>query len=240
MGADGTDVCPLLSTLCRGSISCSLRAEQRHSYLSGCTAQDQRSLPDGEEMELLQKPEQRHKRRERQERSSSSSNSGTSSVAAAAECRLFAGGNASTPELGSITLKSVHEPLGGPTIEIAYNIPAELLEAQTTHGLHIHQTADFSNGCTSALGHYNPQNNDHGSPAFKLRHVSDLGNVLADEKGIAVSTVKAHIRLKDVVGRPIVLHADADDLGQGGDTGSRAVGNAGARLACCDITPVTY
>lgn len=31
------------------------------------------------------------------------------------------------------------------------------------------------------------------------------------------------------------LHAGEDDLGQGGDAGSLASGNAGPRLACCII-----
>lgn len=35
-----------------------------------------------------------------------------------------------------------------------------------------------------------------------------------------------------VAGRAVVVHADPDDLGRGGDDGSRKTGNAGARLAC--------
>ena len=31
------------------------------------------------------------------------------------------------------------------------------------------------------------------------------------------------------------IHAQRDDLGLGGDEGSLATGNAGARLACCTI-----
>ena len=39
-----------------------------------------------------------------------------------------------------------------------------------------------------------------------------------------------------VVGRAFVIHMGQDDEGDGGDAGSMANGNAGARLACCNIT----
>ena len=38
--------------------------------------------------------------------------------------------------------------------------------------------------------------------------------------------------LRDIVGRSMVIHADEDDLGLGGNAGSLATGNAGERLAC--------
>lgn len=38
-----------------------------------------------------------------------------------------------------------------------------------------------------------------------------------------------------VIGRSIVIHEKKDDLGRGGDKGSLASGNAGARIGCCTI-----
>ena len=35
-----------------------------------------------------------------------------------------------------------------------------------------------------------------------------------------------------IVGRMIIVHADRDDLGQGGDAESLKTGNAGKRVAC--------
>ena len=50
------------------------------------------------------------------------------------------------------------------------------------HGLHIHELGDLSAGCASTGGHYNPTGAMHGGPADAVRHVGDLGNILADEK----------------------------------------------------------
>lgn len=38
-----------------------------------------------------------------------------------------------------------------------------------------------------------------------------------------------------VIGRSIVIHEKKDDLGRGGNKGSLASGNAGARIGCCTI-----
>ena len=38
-----------------------------------------------------------------------------------------------------------------------------------------------------------------------------------------------------IIGRAIVVHGGEDDLGDGGDEGSKANGNAGPRVACCVI-----
>ena len=41
------------------------------------------------------------------------------------------------------------------------------------HGFHIHEKADFSNGCLSAGGHYNPHGKEHGAPWEEIRHVGE-------------------------------------------------------------------
>ena len=102
------------------------------------------------------------------------------------------------------------------------------------HGFHIHEYGDLSNGCESAGGHYNPDGTDHGDLA--QGHVGDLGNIVADDEGVAEFTIKAQrVKLageQSVVGRAIVVHSGKDDLGKGGDAESLKTGNAGDRLAC--------
>ena len=102
------------------------------------------------------------------------------------------------------------------------------------HGFHIHKFGDMTDGCASMGGHYNPDNVDHGS--LDEGHVGDLGNVTANDEGVADFTIIAkRVDLmgdRSVVGRGMVIHADRDDLGQGSDAESLKTGNAGDRLAC--------
>ena len=99
------------------------------------------------------------------------------------------------------------------------------------HGFHIHEFGDLSNGCESAGAHYNPDGVEHGS--LEQGHVGDLGNIIADKSGTARFQIKANrVTLTEVVGRAIVIHADEDDLGRGGDEESLKTGNAGDRVGC--------
>ena len=71
---------------------------------------------------------------------------------------------------------------------------------------------------------------------MKERHVGDLGNVKANKEGIAKFQIQdSLIQLTGpnlVIGRSFIVHANVDDLGQGGHELSSTTGNAGARLAC--------
>tara|TARA_B100000963_G_C22172470_1_gene470877 strand:- start:47 stop:514 length:468 start_codon:yes stop_codon:yes gene_type:complete len=103
------------------------------------------------------------------------------------------------------------------------------------HGFHIHETGDLRMGCSSLCAHYNPHNKDHGGLNDKNRHVGDLGN-LESKKGKVSKTFRDKlIKLRgkySIVGRSVVIHADEDDLGKGGDKESLITGNSGARIAC--------
>lgn len=108
------------------------------------------------------------------------------------------------------------------------------------HGFHIHQYGDLSDGCTSACSHFNPDNVDHGGPHSTVRHAGDLGNIVAIN-GRAKGTVTVNGLSLDpkskrsIIGRAIIVHEDADDLGKGGDAESKKTGNAGARICCAVI-----
>lgn len=127
------------------------------------------------------------------------------------------------------------------------------------HGFHIHENGVRDNDCLTAGSHYNPQgvrkgsnshtkrtinhfsfqNSHSGKSNILYRHLGDLGNVMADNKGeIHMEVVDSLIQLhgpSSTIGRSFVLHAKRDDLGLGGDEESKKTGNAGARIACGTI-----
>ncbi|KAK8944077.1 Superoxide dismutase [Cu-Zn] 2 [Platanthera guangdongensis] len=84
--------------------------------------------------------------------------------------------------------------------------------------------------------HFNPYRKAHGAPHDKERHAGDLGNISADEDGVANVCLKdLQIPLSgpnSILGRAVVVHADPDDLGRGGHELSKSTGNAGSRIGC--------
>ncbi|KAF4617466.1 hypothetical protein D9613_006097 [Agrocybe pediades] len=110
------------------------------------------------------------------------------------------------------------------------------LTPHAKHGFHVHQSGDLSGGCISAGPHYNPFGKTHGAPSAANRHVGDLGNVDADERGeadfVLTDSLLSLNGPTSIVGRSVVVHAGTDDLGLGGNEESLKTGNAGARAAC--------
>ncbi|KAM6985350.1 superoxide dismutase [Cu-Zn] [Aplochiton taeniatus] len=104
------------------------------------------------------------------------------------------------------------------------------------HGFHVHAFGDNTNGCISAGPHFNPHNQTHGGPTDTVRHVGDLGNVTAGGDNVAkINITDKMLTLAgsdSIIGRTMVIHEKADDLGKGGDEESLKTGNAGSRQAC--------
>lgn len=98
------------------------------------------------------------------------------------------------------------------------------------HGFHVHQFGDLSSAESgkSAGGHFAPKGMPHGAPDAEKRHVGDLGNITADEEGIAmIDKLDTIIELSgphSIVGRALVVHEKADSFTQ-------PSGEAGARVA---------
>ena len=110
------------------------------------------------------------------------------------------------------------------------------LNPNQNHAIHIHEYGDLTEGCGSCCAHYNPHNKMHGAPNSSNRHVGDLGNILANESGVAeFSMVDCLVELTgpfSVIGRSIVIHKDIDDMGLGGHEDSKTTGHAGERIGC--------
>jgi len=108
------------------------------------------------------------------------------------------------------------------------------LRANGEHGFHIHAVGDCSAADASSAGdHFNPGNHNHGNPGTSApHHAGDMPNLKADARGNASFAFRiSGVTLgdggeADVLGKAIVIHADADDYA------SRPAGNAGARIAC--------
>lgn len=77
---------------------------------------------------------------------------------------------------------------------------------------------------------------NHGAPSDPLRHVGDLGNIEVGKDGVAqINGIDHYLSLVGVrgaIGRALVIHEKADDLGRGGTQESLKTGSAGARVAC--------
>ena len=104
------------------------------------------------------------------------------------------------------------------------------------HGFHIHKAGDLrGDGCKLACDHFHvgPHQNHGGPPGFRgERHTGDLGNI----SGVCErSYYLAGVRVEDLWGRSVIVHADPDDYGKGGEEDSLTTGHAGARIACAII-----
>uniref|UniRef100_A0A8D8XL02 Superoxide dismutase [Cu-Zn] n=3 Tax=Cacopsylla melanoneura TaxID=428564 RepID=A0A8D8XL02_9HEMI len=104
------------------------------------------------------------------------------------------------------------------------------------HGFHIHEKGDITQGCASMGPHYNPFNFPHGAPTDPDRHHGDLGSITADQNGFVSIKISDHVLSLDgpltILGRGVVVHEKADDLGRGNNAESVKTGNAGGRVAC--------
>jgi Cu-Zn family superoxide dismutase len=102
------------------------------------------------------------------------------------------------------------------------------------HGFHIHKAGDLrGKGCLGACDHWHVgAKTQHGGPPGKTRkrHTGDLGNV-GNRRKHRVYTLRG-VRVSDLWGRSLIVHADKDDLGKGVHPDSHTTGHSGKRIAC--------
>jgi Cu/Zn superoxide dismutase len=116
------------------------------------------------------------------------------------------------------------------------------------HGIHLHAVGQCVAPFSSAGGHWNPLQRQHGADNPQGPHYGDLQNIRADARGNAVVRVTApqnagrgrgrpdrtsltQPALSDADGAAIVIHAEPDDYR------TDPSGNSGARVACGVIPP---
>ena len=106
------------------------------------------------------------------------------------------------------------------------------------HAFHVHATGKCEAPFTTAGGHFNPTNKQHGAENAMGMHAGDMPNITVPAGGKLTFDVLNHdVTLKaganslmDADGSALMLHAAADDYK--GDP----AGNAGARIACGVVT----
>ena len=134
------------------------------------------------------------------------------------------------PTQGNIASGVVEFEQDGDVMHVRIRIDG--LVPNASHGLHIHEIGDCrAPDASSAGGHFNPQGSKHGGPTGEYRHAGDLGNVQSDANGLAqadieVSGISLGTGNDSIIGRSVIVHAQADDLV------SQPSGNAGPRIAC--------
>ncbi|MFP3592059.1 superoxide dismutase family protein [Chryseobacterium sp. SIMBA_038] len=105
------------------------------------------------------------------------------------------------------------------------------------HAVHIHEKADCSAADgTSTGGHWNPGKDDHGKWGAEHFHMGDIGNLVANQEGVATLTFKTDKwclgcadESKNIIGKGMIVHAAADDFH------TQPTGNAGGRVGCVEI-----
>lgn len=161
-------------------------------------------------------------------------------VAVAISSWLLLGGCSSEPPAAK-KLRCDLEPTAGNTVSgwISFEPMADHVHVKAEvkgltpgkHGIHVHEKGDCGSGDgKSAGGHFNPAGAPHAGPDAQKRHAGDLGNLEADQAGVATyDRMDMVLRLSgadSILGRAVIVHAGEDDFT------TQPTGAAGARVAC--------
>jgi len=105
------------------------------------------------------------------------------------------------------------------------------------HAVHIHEKGDCSSAdATSAGGHWNPTDNQHGKWDTEHFHMGDIGNLIAGHDGVGRIVFKTDKwcmgcsdSSKNIVGKSLIIHSTKDDFH------TQPTRNAGGRVGCVEI-----
>ncbi|XP_055494146.1 extracellular superoxide dismutase [Cu-Zn]-like [Leucoraja erinacea] len=135
------------------------------------------------------------------------------------------------PSVSGFVLFSQSYPQG--KLQAYVNLRGFPLSAtKSLRAMHVHQYGVVNGSCPYSGPHYNPQNVNHP------QHPGDFNNFeVLDGKIVKyLPNLRANLfGLDSILGRAVVLHEKADDLGLGSNQDSLKTGNSGRRLACGTI-----
>ena len=147
--------------------------------------------------------------------------------------RVSAPADTTTGVTGTVTFVELADG-----VRVRYDVAG--LAPNSVHGLHLHENgtcaaadADgdgYAEAGGAAGAHLNPGNDPHGAPDDPMseKHAGDLGNIEADAGGAARGTVTveslAFAGDRTVLGRAVIVHADADEFADAGAMSGGRVG----------------
>ena len=102
------------------------------------------------------------------------------------------------------------------TGQTAVSVDLKGLLPASAHAIHIHEKGNLSKGCMGTGGHWNPLKTTHGSHLYpdRPRHMGDLvNNIYPDASGNVSTKFNVSFSPMDIIGRAVVVHSLADDLG---------------------------
>lgn len=144
--------------------------------------------------------------------------------------------NSSGLPIGTVTITD--EEIGGITVSLDVTAIPE-----GPHAIHFHETGECGlPDFTSAGGHYNPTDANHGFEADSPNpHAGDMPNITAPMSGVVQTEVRnervtlveraGFAPLFDENGTAMIIHAGSDDYQ------TQPTGAAGGRIACAVIAP---
>ena len=137
------------------------------------------------------------------------------------------------PTKGSTVRGNVSFAQVGDKVRVTANVTG--LKPNAEFGFHVHEAGDCSSGDgMSTKGHFNPYGKPHAHAGTPERHAGDLTSLKSDGSGNASLKIDLDVITvapgpASVVGRGLIVHAQADDFK------TQPTGNAGARSACAVI-----
>ena len=142
-----------------------------------------------------------------------------------------AGGILEARSGSKITGNAIFEPTGDGRLKLTINVQNV---TPGDHAVHVHETGDCSAlDASSAGGHFNPDEMEHGAPGAPEHHAGDLGNMNVKEDGTGSMTVTTKsLELKGkrgVIGKALIVHERPDDMK------TQPTGGAGGRIGCAVI-----